>query len=353
MKRSLHALAGLAAGGGLLWLLFRNTHWDELWKAAEHASLPWVLVSTGLLIFSYYLRAQRWTYVVRAAQPVSFRCVFSTTQIGALAMPILPARLGEFVRPALLTRMTGIPFSKTVSMTAVDRVLDLIGLFVMLLITMAVFKPVDCVIPEETFGWRFVVSASQMRRGEYMAGAFVVGLVSLFIVLCFARAHVLALTEGGLRRFFPKTALRIQNILSLFLDGLSMLRSPRNTMKALVFSLLTWTVCTLAFAAMMQAFQIRGPWYAALAIELFLILGVALPVTPALIGQYQAPIVIGLMMLTSANDATAKAFAIVAQVADVLPTFILGFACLYYERFGLADLKREAAAAREESAHDH
>lgn len=345
MKRRYHMLAGLAVGAMLVWLLFRNTDWGELGAAAARASLPWLLASTGLMTLSSFARAKRWAYIVRTAKPVRFRHVFAATQIGLVAGSLLPARLGDLVQASALSRLARLPIGKSIAMTALDRVFDLVSLLVLVAISLVAFTPMDRTIPEETFGWEISFSAGQMRNAEYAVGLVAAAAVVLLVLLHVKQTVLLDLVERGVGRFSRRIAARVEGLLKDFVEGLRVLGNAAALGQSLACSLLTWGLCVLAFAALLQAFDISGPWYASLVIVLFLALAISLPGPPGLIGQFQAPIVLGLVLLTPAGDAQAKALAITAHAVNLIPNLLLALICIYIERVRMTDLKDDTVMA--------
>jgi uncharacterized protein (TIRG00374 family) len=340
--------AGLAIGIVLVWLLFRNTDWSEVWDSVRGAHLGWVLVATGLVILSFFLRVMRWTYIVRAAKPVKYRHLFSATQIGFLANFTLPARIGEVIRAVVLSRLEGLPISKTIAMVALDRLLDLVGLLAVVLVTIGVFTPQDGIIPKETFGREIPFSASQIRWGEFAAGTMLFVTVIPFVLLYVRQNQVLALTERFFGRISKRLGERVRLFLQHFVEGLHIFRSGSDMLKACLFSLATWGVCILVFQAMIFAFNIECPWYTAIVMEMLLAVAISVPGPPGFIGQFHAPIVICLVILSTADDPTAKAFAILTHIINLVPIAVIGFFCIITERFSVTELAHESSATKKQ-----
>lgn len=348
MKRKLHVVVGLLIGAFLIWLLFRDTDWAEVWAATRRANIWWLSLATFLIVLTFFVRVQRWTYIVRTAKPVSYRHMFSATQIGFLGNFLLPARLGELVRAGVLTRLTRIHFSKSIAMVALDRVLDLVGLITIVAITLLVFTPQDHVIPKETLGWEIRFSANQVRLGELFATVMLVGAITAFGLLYVMQERILALSDRILGLFSRKLADKVHHFLGHFVEGLHVFRSGSDMAKSIAFSLLTWAICVLVFVCMLEAFNIEYPWYTAFVVELFLAIAISVPGPPGFIGQFQAPIIIGLVTLTTADDATAKAFAILAHILNMIPVAIVGLICIYMERFSVTELQEDTMRAEQE-----
>jgi len=88
---------------------------------------------------SYWIRVQRWSYVVRASHPARFRYMFTATQIEYLFNFTIPARMGEIIRAYVLARLEIIPLTQTIAMVALDRVSDILGMLTILFVAVLSF----------------------------------------------------------------------------------------------------------------------------------------------------------------------------------------------------------------------
>ena len=59
MKKTLHLIVGLVIGIGLLWVLFRDTAWAEVFKAIRGARLGWLLAAEAAILVTFLTRVQR------------------------------------------------------------------------------------------------------------------------------------------------------------------------------------------------------------------------------------------------------------------------------------------------------
>ena len=87
----------------------------------------WLGLALAITLFNFPLRSWRWTRLLHHVQRVSQLEAFSATCIGFAASVLLPARAGEIVRPAVLSRRTGIPFAPALASIAVERLIDLVA----------------------------------------------------------------------------------------------------------------------------------------------------------------------------------------------------------------------------------
>jgi len=76
----------------------------------------------ALTIFGFWVLAVRWRWLIMTPRPVSTASLFSATMIGFMANNVLPFRLGEFVRPALLRQKGKVSASAVLGTVAVERI---------------------------------------------------------------------------------------------------------------------------------------------------------------------------------------------------------------------------------------
>lgn len=346
MKRTIQTLVGLILGLFLIWLLFRKTDWPEVWAAIRDVHWGWMLVVQIPLWLSFPIRVQRWTYIVRAAQPASFRHLFAATQIGFLANFTFPARLGEIIRALVLTRLTKMPFSKSFAMVALDRVTDLFGLIAVMLVAVIAYQPESAiVIPAEVFGGETAIEfpASQYNAGAVAAGVFLIIVLAAFVILYVNRKLVLAVSDAVVGVVSKALAKKIHGMIDHFADGLDVFRSPSDMAKSIFFSLLTWLCAVLIAVFMFKAFDVDVPWYSAFVMQAMLAVFIAAPGAPGLVGQFHAPIVITLVMMAPAIDVNeAKAFAIVMHLLNFPPLIALAVYSMVTENLGLMELAKSS-----------
>ena len=349
MKRGIQALVGLVLGIVLVWLVFRGTDWAKVGDAIRTMDMRWFLVSLVPLWLSFFFRVQRWTYIVRASQPVSYRHLFAATQIGFLANFTLPGRVGDLLRGLVLTRLTGIPLSKTIAMVALDRATDLFGLIIVILVSIVAFRPPDGVsIPAETFGTEAPISfsAGQFQAGAAAVGVLMIAVIGALVILYLNRALMLRISDAIVGRISRGLAGRLRAMIEHFADGLHIFRSPADMARALGWSVLTWGCSIAVLIVLFKAFHIDAPWYASFVMLSLLSVFIAAPGTPGLVGQYHVPLVLGLAMLVPATNVDhARAFAIVAHLNNLPPIILMAAYALATEHLGILQLGREGLKA--------
>jgi uncharacterized membrane protein YbhN (UPF0104 family) len=150
-------------------------------------------------------------------------------------------------------------------------------------------------------------------------------------------------------RFSHKLADKVHVWLQHFADGLHIFRSGSDMAKSVGLSLLVWAIALLALMSVTRAFDVRVPWQGIFVMQLLLAVFISAPGAPGFVGQFHAPIVIGLVMFVPGiEDSKAKAIAIVAHLLNLIPVAVVGIICLYMEKLGLVELARESAHSEAE-----
>lgn len=133
-KLMISLLIGTLLSAGTLYLAFRNVPLGELVTYLGTISYVWIFPSAAMVLLTFVLRVFRWRIILKEALPVGFWPAFHPLMIGFMANSILPGRVGEIARPALLKKQQGVPMTTGLATVAAERVMDmmmLIALFAM------------------------------------------------------------------------------------------------------------------------------------------------------------------------------------------------------------------------------
>jgi len=365
VKQAVQSVIGLAIGVLILWWMFQGTSWSGLKKSLAEIQWSWVVIGTGLVAVSFIGRVKRWTYIVRAVEPgASFRSLFSATQIGFLANFTLPARIGELIRAIVLSRLTALSITRSFALVALDRVNDLIGLMAVMAIALLAYQPEKNIeIPGELFrsDRPILVSARAYHTGALGAALFLVGVITVFVLLYINKDLVLRLSDktfGYLarrlsfwkppERFCRKLRAWAHHILEQFAEGFRVFRSVSDMAKSVAYNLTTWGCFVAMLQCMLFAFGIDAPWYTVFVIQAALAIAISVPGTPGFVGQYQIPLVAGLkLVVPEVSYDAALALAILTHAINAGLVIIVGLVCLQVEGLHLFQLSQEGAEKKE------
>ncbi len=119
-------LVGTAISTGGLYLAFRNIPFADLWEYLATINYFWVVPAGLLVILSFVLRVLRWQIILGPTHNVTFWPAFHALMIAFMINTILPGRVGELARPAILNKSQGVKYSTGLATVATERVFDII-----------------------------------------------------------------------------------------------------------------------------------------------------------------------------------------------------------------------------------
>ena len=109
-SHGLKILISLLLTAVLLYFFFRGVDLAKTRDAILGASPAWLASSLVLGLLTFFLRAVRWTWLLRPVARVPVWPAFAATATG-FAANNLPGKVGEVLRPYLLSRSRSLPFS--------------------------------------------------------------------------------------------------------------------------------------------------------------------------------------------------------------------------------------------------
>jgi uncharacterized protein (TIRG00374 family) len=317
---------------GLLWLFFRNIELHETWRAITHARPGLILAAVVVTLLTYIVRAWRWQALLQPIGHARFRTAFRTTVIGFTTTFLLPARIGEILRPYLLARTEGLKFTATFATIIIERLLDVCTV-VMLFAFALPFVNVDV--------GREVKTASAVAA----AGA-VVALVLLFMLA--GHPERLGQWAGKLARRLPaRIAHATEHLVRTFAEGLLVMRHPSQLVIAAFRSVPLWASIALGVWLTSLAFDLTFPFLGSFLVLALLAAGVSLP-TPGGVGGFHYTYLLALTQFFGAPREASAAAALVLHAVSFVPVTILGLAFMWQDGLTLGGLKGMGAEAKRE-----
>ncbi|MEM8896548.1 MAG: lysylphosphatidylglycerol synthase transmembrane domain-containing protein [Bacteroidota bacterium] len=127
-------VGGIGLGAILLYFAFKGASLETIGEQLKNANLSWVLLSIGIGLFSHYVRALRWRMQFKASgYNPPLPNVFSSTMFMYLTNLAFP-RAGEIARCTALLRSDKIPIATSIGTVIVERVFDVMVLFLLVLL---------------------------------------------------------------------------------------------------------------------------------------------------------------------------------------------------------------------------
>jgi len=332
-------VVGLAVG--LLAIFLRNADLARVWIAMQAARADLLALALALTAVMYFVRAERWQYLLEPLGRTRFWTAFRTTVIGFAASFVLPARAGEVLRPYLLAKQEQLPATAAFATIIVERILDLVA--VLLLLGMFfVF-----------FAGNAAAAAPRLYEAVALGGLVMVPvgvgiLISMFVMAGHPeRLHALVLKA---ERVLPaRLAHAVAGFARTFAEGLAVVRRPSRLAWALVWSLVLWLTIAGQAWAVAHAFAIALPVGGSFLITAMLVVGVALP-TPGGVGGTHEAFRLGVTSFYGADNDAAVGAAILQHAINFAPVTLLGLWFLARDGMNLSRLREISSTARKDAA---
>jgi glycosyltransferase 2 family protein len=307
-KRNLLILIGSLLGLFFLYISFKDISWKDLREGISQMELIYLLPCALLLMLIQFVRAFRFGIILSPFCQIGIKDLWDILNIWAGASMIMPARLGEFVRPYLV-RQRGGSFSSAIGAVIVERFFDLSGLLLLLAVVL----------------WRTPqVPPFYSFLGKILLAALLVGYLMVLLVLA-KRDKVHAIVDRLLSWLPQRISSFVGAIVRRLIDGFDIMASFRQAAIIFLCTLAIWMLFSTTTYLFLIAFSIKAPFLVAVTIQVFLCFGVALPSAPGFIGTFHAA---GRYALTlfGIQAVTAVSFATAYHLFSLVACLLLGLA---------------------------
>ncbi len=226
------------SSGGFTWATFLTV--------MQGVRPGWMAMAVPLILLAYVVRALRWKLMIRPLAPnASLWQMTVATFIGFTAV-VFFGRAGEPVRPYLIARKQGIPFSSQVAAWLVERMLDL-------LMVLALFGVSLAQLSDE--GWAPDSNMhTALRAGGWAAGIAGAGCLLALVALRQYRGRIRSRLEEALAFLPEKTLERVRGFIHAFDEGMQSTRDPAIVWGLVGLTMLEWTLIGGTFLSVLKAF---------------------------------------------------------------------------------------------------
>ena len=310
-SRFLKLVAGILIAVLTTWLTFRKTNWVELQGVFETAGWGYALAVLPALAASYVFRIYRWVTLLAPIGKVKKSTAASPLITGFMLNSILPARLGEFARSALLSRRTKIPFASSFATVVIARLFDGLALTGLALVVMAAM-------------WSSL--STTVRGGLIAAGCGYIAVLIVLVALRKWHERTVSVIVWPLKRFkLFKAAKAMEKMLLDFAAGLDILKDPGELLRVTFFSVLVWLSLCASVIPVFMALDIQWEWYYPALVLVLAGFGMLIP-TPAGAGTVHYALGVLFPAITGLEEPKAKAMALFFHATQFLPVIIAGLA---------------------------
>ena len=307
--RLLVPIAVLAFAASLIW--WRGPDWHVVRTSFTVVRWPWVVTAVALNLASVLVRALAWNTVIRQAIRVArpaFKLVFSAFCVGLFANAVLPGRVGELGRVAVLVR----------------RMPGRRGVWATLIGTVFAHRMFDLFPMVALVTW--VLFAAKLPHWALMTLVVVLGaglaLFAFAVVGARGTGHALEDGIGKVRAYVVRAR-----------EGLAIMRERIPATTAALFQFLGWICQLLAVFAAMHAFRIYQPLAAAGLVLLMMNVVTVFPFWPGNVGLTQAAIAVSLAQY---GVAYGRGFAYGLGLQAIEASVGIGVGTIFLAREGLS-----------------
>ena len=349
-------LGGLILSAGALYLAFRNVPLADLGGYLAEINYLWILPASVIILAAFALRALRWRMILADTAVVSFPSAFHPMIIGFMLNCVLPGRVGEVIRPAIIHRRDGVPFSGALATVAAERVFDAIVLIFLLAVVLATVT-IDPDL-DVTFGGYHLnrdVLESMGRRMGLLCAILVAGIGMLIFRRSRGWIHSAIGTLPALFGFassaFRDKVTRLADWLSRAIDGFAggfaMMGRPGGIFACIGLSVVIWLLHGLSY----WIFTFGAPgvtmtFAEMTAVMVIICFFIALPSVPGYWGLWEAGGVFA-MTLFGIPEKEAAGFTLANHAIQMIPVIIFGILSALY--VGIRSVRLAAQTAEEHS----
>jgi hypothetical protein len=341
----------LVFAAGLVWLLHAGAL-PVVPDAQAFARTRWwtVLAYGALWVTMLVLRSSRWYLLLAPIHPVPLRRALAVGLIGYGAISLLPFRMGEVVRPALIRRKGQLSFLAATGTVGAERVIDGLVLSMTLLIALLCSHPVD---PLPDHVGKLPIPAALVRNGAYTAA-------SAFAILCIAmtifyrwRDFARHTTERFVGLLSVRAGTRLADVVERLAEGLRFLPRWRYTAPFLALTAVYWFLFLCGAWILMWGVGIESPTLLESTVIMgVLALAVVPPNAPGFFGAFQISVYCGMAMFLPEAEVlgVGSAFVFLIYLLQLCLTLLVGGVALALEGLSPGEaLTVEAAPAGEAS----
>ena len=314
--------AAIGLGAALWW---HGPSWTAVSNAFTAVRWRWVFTAIGFNLLSVLARAIAWGTVIDQAVPPPrprYRLVFAAFSVGLFANALLPGRIGELARVAVLNRRMSARrgmWATLVGTVVAHRVFDLVPVLALIV---------------------YVLLAAKIPQ-------WAVTSLAIFVVVGIA-VLAFAVASAKQRNRSPLDGLgAARRLLAMARQGLAVMHTPLAAARAVVCQSAGWFCQLLAVWTAMRAFHIHQGLAAAGLVLVLMNVATIFPLWPGNVGLLQAAVALPLVQY-GVSYGRGFAFGIGLQAIEASVGVGVGLVFLAREGLSFAMLKRMPDAAQAE-----
>ncbi|MEZ4376190.1 MAG: lysylphosphatidylglycerol synthase transmembrane domain-containing protein [Polyangiaceae bacterium] len=331
-RRVAFVVAGLLSSAAFMVLAIRRLSFADVSHAFALAKLwPWLPIGILSYLAGHVVRGVRCRRLASGEARLTRTTATNVVVLGYAVNNILPARLGEFARAAMLAERSGLPFPQGLSITFLERILD--GVVMLGLLAVAYFS-----LPQGMHhGW---LSATL----QIAAAVFLLALSGVLAAVL-APSLILRWTSRLSQLLAPRIHDRLVRVVDQAVRGVAYLREPRAALSIAGLSLAVWLCEAGLFLCLLPAFSLSFDPRLALLAMTVTNLGILVPSSPGFIGPFHF-FCMRALTAVGISEATGFGYAALVHLAFYVPITLWGVGIIVAYGFKLgANLDAQESAS--------
>ncbi len=310
--------------------IFRDISAAEFLNAFKMFSFKYLFWIVALYYFTMYLRGIRWKALLMDNPKYSNWHLGSVFIVGSMLNCFLPARAGDIYRAYYLGENKNEKKMKVFGSIILERTLDGISVFFILLFAVLVYCKNNPVILSAIYFFGFI---------------FIGSMIAFYLIFKFNKIDFvckkieLLLNKIKLEKL-SKVVESLNKHANSFMEGFEVLDSVKLSLKAVISSAVIWGIeCYVAYL-ILASFNLSLPFSASLFVISLISFSAMLPSSSIFFGPYQAAYLIALGIY-GVKKSSILAVSLVHPIILIILLTVVGLYYLYKFNFSLDKIKEE------------
>jgi uncharacterized protein (TIRG00374 family) len=319
MKKFIFALFVSAI---FIYLTFKGIDFQQLYIGLKGVKYHFLIPGIGLIMLISFLRSLRWGIILSPLEKIGQKKLIPLTCIGYMAVIVVPMRIGELLRPYLLSTNSEIPTSTAIGTIVIERSMDIMTILCILFGVVYTYPSPDWII----------------NTGYSLLPLFLSAICFLFLFY-FNNDLTLRIIKPVIGILPEKLARKLEGLLKNLMEGFSIISSPSKIFYALILTAIIWISSALSIYCLFYFLNLQLSLISAFMVLILTILGVSIPAAPGMVGNFQYASIIALSIF-NVSKTDAFLFSMVYYFLGIGLAIIFGLVFLPLVNISIKDLKK-------------
>lgn len=338
MVKKLKSLLILAIGFGLAYWFASRLDWSTVGAHLRNARIWPLLLGAVLINLTLLARSLRWQAFLAPIAKVGLRNLFAATSVGFGSIFVI-GRMGEIVRPAVLSLRERLRPSATIATILIERLYDTTAVVTLFAANLVFFE-----LPPDHGGDASTLEAIRLVGLILLLG--VIAGIPILVLLRLKAQPIIAWLGSKSSRFPKKLAQPLLNFVRHLADGLSVLLNLRELAVTVFYTACVWGLVSAATWLTLYAFGMNFPISHIIFILGFGLVGSVVPTPGGSAGAFHAAAAKALEFL-GLEPNLAASIAIVYHLIAFGPPFLIGLYYLIRDDLSFKQLREMIASENE------